>query len=52
MGKCNHCGKMGHKAANCWEFNANKDTRSKNWKKKKEKEVGASNISSVGIYKS
>ena len=28
----------------CWELEANKDKRPKNWQKKEEKEVGASNI--------
>ena len=41
---CNHCGKAGHKAANGWKHKANKDKRPKNWKKKEDKEVGASNI--------
>ena len=40
----NHCSKVGCKAANCWEHEANKDKRPKSWKKKEEKEVGASNI--------
>ena len=35
---------MGHKAANCWDHEANKDKRPKNWKKKKDKEIGASNV--------
>ena len=35
---------MGHEASNCWEHEANKDERPKNWKKKEEKEVEASNI--------
>ena len=35
---------MGHKAANYWEHEAYKDKRSKNWKKKEYKEVGASNV--------
>ena len=43
-GKCNHYGKVGHKATNCWEHEANIDKRPKNWKKKEEKEVGASNF--------
>ena len=43
-GNCNHCGILGHKAASCWELEANKDKRIKNWKKKKEKEVGALNV--------
>ena len=44
MGKCNHYGKVGHKAAHCWEHEANKDKRPKNWKKKEDKEVGASYV--------
>ena len=43
-GKCNHCSKVGHKAANCWELKANKNKRPMNWKKKEEKEVRASNV--------
>ena len=35
---------MGHKAKNCWEHEANKDRRPKNWKKKEDKEERASNI--------
>lgn len=30
--KCKHCGKSGHKEANCWELEANKARRPKNWK--------------------
>ena len=44
LSKCIHCGNVGHKATNCWEHGANKDKRLKNWKKKDDKEVGASNI--------
>ena len=44
MSKRNYCIKVGHKAANCWKLEANKDKRLKNWEKKEEKEVGASNI--------
>ena len=44
MGKCNQCSEVGHKAANYWEHEANKDKRPKNGNKKKEKEVGASDI--------
>ena len=35
---------MGHKSANCWEHKINEDKRPKNWKKKENSEVGASNI--------
>jgi gag-polypeptide of LTR copia-type len=31
-GKCNVCGKMGHKGADCWTNEKNKDKRPKNWK--------------------
>jgi hypothetical protein len=32
-GTCNQCGKDGHKKANsCWDLEANKDKRPKNWK--------------------
>ena len=41
-GKCNHCNKVGHKAANYWGHETNKDKRHNNWKKKEDKEVGAS----------
>ena len=29
MCKCNHCSKVGHTAANCWELEANKDKKHK-----------------------
>jgi hypothetical protein len=31
-GKCNHCGKVGHKEANCWDDPKNGDRRPKTWK--------------------
>ena len=31
-GKCNHCGKVGHKEVDCWEKEENADKRPKNWK--------------------
>ena len=43
-GKCNHCVKVGQKAANCWECEANEDKRHKNRKKKEDRKVQASNI--------
>ena len=44
IGKCNQCGKVGQKATNCWEHDANRDKKPKNWKTKEEKEVGALNV--------
>ena len=35
---------MGHKVANCWKHEENKDKGPKNWKRKEDKEVGAPNI--------
>ena len=43
-GKCNHFDKVDHKSVNHWEHEVNKDKRPKNWKKKENAEVGASNI--------
>ena len=31
-GQCRGCGKYGHKVADCWEKNKNKEDRPKNWK--------------------
>jgi hypothetical protein len=31
-GKCNRCGKVGHKEANCWDDPKNGDRRPKTWK--------------------
>ena len=44
MGQVNHCSKVEHEAVSRWEHEANNNKRPKNWKKKEEKEVGASNI--------
>ena len=44
MDKCNYCGKVRQKAGNCWGHEANKGKRPKNWKKKEDKEEGASNV--------
>ena len=29
--KCKHCGKVGHPESKCWNLDANKDSRPKNW---------------------
>lgn len=31
-GKCNLCGRQGHKKENCWELEENASKRPKNWK--------------------
>jgi hypothetical protein len=53
-GKCNSCGKLGHKAEKCWEKEENADKRPEGWvscKKKNEangsKDVGAASIEFV-----
>ena len=38
-GTCNHCNKLGHKAADCWKLEENKDKSPKNWKDNGVKEV-------------
>ena len=43
-GRCNHCRKMGHEAANCCGHALNEDKRPKNWIIKSDMEVGAPNI--------
>ena len=30
-GRCRNCGRLGHKSANCWEREENKNKRPKNW---------------------
>ena len=34
-GRCNGCGKYGHKKADCWELEDNQDKRPSNWKTRK-----------------
>jgi len=34
-GRCNNCGKIGHKAADCWDREENKSKRPNNWKSPK-----------------
>ena len=35
-GTCNNCGKVGHKVVDCWDLEANKSKRPKNWQSKSE----------------
>lgn len=45
-GKCNECGTIGHKAADCWEKSENASKRPSNWRSKKNGESANVNVDS------
>jgi hypothetical protein len=45
-GKCNRCGNVGHKEANCWDYPKNGDCRPKSWETR---DNSSSNVAEIAL---
>jgi hypothetical protein len=48
-GKCNRCGKVGHKEAFCWDDPKNADKRPKSWKTSTSRRSGGNDVAEIAL---